>query len=316
MTKTSRVIAVEAQINIKLLSDHNKYEGELDFETTDSLGQILFVSISLVDEIVTVRNPELRIDEDLYDELNRTLEPSYFLDELNSQSVRAMFSGMHSAADKVLSTIKYHLKHYSIPESSGSFRSMRWGESLEKLNIVRGLSFGKLTFIMENFSHRRIDKEWQTLVQASLDSKIEPLLAMRHLHRAKNEARPHYKWIDATIAAELAVKEILIRKCPYLAEILLEVPSPPLSKLYGKLSARYLGERSPYVNKLQEGQTVRNELVHRPATKSIDPQKANDYVEMVSDAIFHLMFLVYPEDMLIRHSAPPVNSPNEPQEGQ
>ncbi len=54
----------------------------------------------------------------------------------------------------------------------------------------------------------------------------EPLIAMTHLHRAVNEPLPRHKWIDATIAAELAVKEFLIRKCPELRSLLERLPSP------------------------------------------------------------------------------------------
>lgn len=314
MPNANRIISTEVQINLNLLSDYNKYEGNLDFTTKDSKGQAVLVSISLLNEMVTVKIPELNIDEELYQELNNTLDQSYFLDQRTTDKVLAMFGEMREAADSVLSIIKYHLKHYSIPETFGSYKSMKWGDSLETLHHVRGTYYGNLITVFDNFSHRRIDAEWQGFVQSALDAKIEPLLAMRHLHRAKNEPHPHHKWIDATIAAELAVKEILIRKRPFLAEILLEVPSPPLSKLYGKLSDHYLGARSPYVSKLQDGQTIRNELVHRPASKKIDAQKANDYVEMVSDAIFHLLSLVHPEDMLIRNSAPYVSSPDEIQQ--
>lgn len=313
MPKASRIIATEAQINLRLLSDYNKYEGNLEFNTKDSKGQTVLVSISLINDMVTIKTPESHIDDELYQKLNNTLDQSYFLDEESTKEIFAMFREMHEAADRVLSLIKYHLKHYSIPETLGSYKSMKWGNSLETLHQVRGIYYGDLTTVLDSFSYRRIDAEWQGFVQSALDAKIEPLLAMRHLHRAKHEPHPHHKWIDATIAAELAVKEILIRNSPFLAEILLEVPSPPLSKLYGKLSAHYLGARSPYVSKLQDGQTIRNELVHRPASKKIDAQKANDYVEMVSDAIFHLLSLVYPKDMLIRNSAPGVITPDESQ---
>jgi hypothetical protein len=58
--------------------------------------------------------------------------------------------------------------------------------------------------------------------------------AFRHLHRAENERDdPRHAWIDATIAAELAIKEFFILYKPELAPFVLEVPSPPLSKLYG-----------------------------------------------------------------------------------
>jgi hypothetical protein len=137
-------------------------------------------------------------------------------------------------------------------------------------------------------------------VQASIDAGIEPLVAMRHLHRAILEEEPHHKWIDATIAAELAVKEVLCRAVPEIEALLLEVPSPPLSKLYGSLLKRYLGQESPFRKQLVTGQEKRNQLVHRPSFQKVSISEANEYVAAVEGAVFHLLSLLYPDDRLIK----------------
>jgi hypothetical protein len=127
----------------------------------------------------------------------------------------------------------------------------------------------------------------------------EPFLALRHLHRARRESNPRYKWIDATIAAELAIKEFLLRRKPDLEALLLEVPSPPLDKLYGAILQQYGGERSPWKNKIANGAKVRNKLLHIPHHEAIDPWDANEYVDDVQSAIYHLLALLYPEDPLV-----------------
>ena len=87
---------------------------------------------------------------------------------------------------------------------------------------------------------------------------------MRHLHRAKSENIAHHKWIDATIAAELAIKDVLSKANPDLELLLMEMPSPPLVKLYGVILEKHLGEKSPYLKRIKNGVEIRNRLVHKP----------------------------------------------------
>ena len=102
-------------------------------------------------------------------------------------------------------------------------------------------------------------------------------------------------WIDATIAAELAIKEFLITYKPEVEVLLLEVPSPPLYKLYGSILKSYTGEKSPKVKELAEGAKIRNLLVHKPEQTNIDHQEAIDYVSDVEFAIGHLLYLLDPQ---------------------
>jgi len=80
---------------------------------------------------------------------------------------------------------------------------------------------------------------------------------------------------------------------------LLEVPSPPLNKLYGTVLQQYGGESSPWKNKIAKGAEVRNKLLHIPHHEAIDPWEANEYVDDVQSAIYHLLALLYPEDPLV-----------------
>jgi len=145
------------------------------------------------------------------------------------------------------------------------------------------------------------DKLTQRNLQESLDNEFDPILGLRHLHRAKNESIPHHKWIDATIAAELAIKEALIRAKPELEKLLLELPSPPLTKLYGPILEEYLGERSPYLSVIRKGVEIRNKLVHRPKEQHIDTQEAVNYVNDIEKIIFHLLGLLNTRNKLIEN---------------
>ncbi len=93
------------------------------------------------------------------------------------------------------------------------------------------------------------------------------------------------RWIDATIAAELAVKEFLARIEPKLALLLFELPSPPIGKLYGKLLKEYAGEESPLRKVLEAGADRRNKLIHRPGSPDPDETEATLYVQDVQTAI-------------------------------
>jgi len=57
-------------------------------------------------------------------------------------------------------------------------------------------------------------------IQHCIDSGFEPFIALDFLYKAKIEENTKFKWIYATIAAELAIKEFIIRKEP-MYEILL-----------------------------------------------------------------------------------------------
>ncbi|MFL0499176.1 hypothetical protein [Priestia megaterium] len=148
-------------------------------------------------------------------------------------------------------------------------------------------------------SPRELTKETSIVVQNYIDDKIEPFVALKHLHRARKDDVPRHMWIEATIAAELAIKEFLIRLKPDMELILLELPSPHLGTLYGKVLEYYIGEKYPKSNKLADGSTIRNKLIHRPKEANITYEKAVEYVQIVEDAIYFLLRKLYPMDPII-----------------
>ena len=221
--------------------------------------------------------------------------PKPFAEEVVSISMN-----LSSSTRKVISLIKYYLRHTFISEALFSGKEIKWGNNLDCLyEFPRG---GLFVSSISAFSSEPLRKNTIINIQSALNNNIEPLIAMRHLHKARAENIAHRKWIDATIAAELAVKEVLSKANPDLELLLLEMPSPPLSKLYGVILEKYLGEKSPYLKQISKGVEIRNRLVHRPHSEHINIQDANDYVSYIESAIFHLLHRLYPNEHLINNA--------------
>jgi hypothetical protein len=128
-------------------------------------------------------------------------------------------------------------------------------------------------------------------IQDLLSRGEAALIATNHLHRAQAERGLRYKWIDATIAAELAIKEILIRMEPKLEVILTELPSPPLRTLYGEVLKSIAGVSASEddLKKLGEGSRIRNRLIHSPESVPLDHNKVTNYVQFVDHLIEWLL---------------------------
>jgi hypothetical protein len=141
-------------------------------------------------------------------------------------------------------------------------------------------------------------------MQEGLDKDYRPLIGMRHLFRAMQEAEPRFRWIDITIALELAIKEALIRKHPEIELLILEMPSPPLTKLYDKIMKHYLSEKSPYLATIKTGMETRNKLLHRPDGVDIAEGQAADYLREAHKAINHVFRLLYPDWSVAQGLAP------------
>jgi len=221
-----------------------------------------------------------------YDSLSNELES-----ELSELTQRVSL-----AARCVLSLIKYCFNQYDIDEQLMSSKGLFWSKDGANWQRISR----RLRIAMSVTGTLNLDKDSCKWLQSYIDSDYQPFLALRHLHRARKESTPRHKWIEATIAAELAIKEFLIRRKPELATLLLEMPSPPLDKMYGTVLTEYGGKALPreIVNAIREGARIRNRLLHRPEEEDIDDQKALDYVEEVAEAIRRLLIILYPKHHL------------------
>ena len=227
-------------------------------------------------------------------------DPSKLRGELQTE-LSEMKTPLSQATRKVLNLIKYCFNQVGLDEALFSVRDTYW--SVDRTKWKRLPMMGRAIGAIHSFKY--LNENTANAIQEYLNSDHKPFLALKHLHRAKRESNPRHKWIDATIAAELAIKEFLIRKRPDIETLLLEVPSPPLHKLYGSVLKSYVGKRSPKATELAKGAEVRNKLVHRPKDKPIDAQKSNVYVQDVEIAIFHLLTLLYPEDPIMKRFSKP-----------
>jgi hypothetical protein len=257
------------------------------------------VSIDYAANSVVTKIRDITVSEGFIEAVNgvRRFDCDQLLSEYEEEVTR-ISNALTTGTKKVVSLVKYYLRHVYIKESLFSVNSAKWGYSEDSLNdLPSGIWVTSMS--MSSKPHRKNTIE---NVQAALVNDIAPLMAMRHLHRARPENMPHHKWIDATIAAGLAVKEGLSIAKPELKQLLMEMPSPPLDKLYGPVLETYLGERSPYLKSIKNGVMVRNQLIHKPFDEAIDPQDAIDYVEEMERAIFHLLHMLYPNDKRVERA--------------
>jgi hypothetical protein len=216
--------------------------------------------------------------------------------ELDSECTE-ITSGVIYAARRVLAIVKYYLNQATINEGLLSETGIFWSIDNKMWTPLRQ----KRSITLSLFVSLVLDDESEILVQNYIDSNIQPLVALRHLHRARNETSSRHKWIDATIAAELAIKEFLIIKKPELETLLLEVQSPPINKMYGEILNKYGGTPlpKPILKSLAKGAETRNILLHRPQDTIIDSQQALNYVADVSAAIYHLLVILYPGKSIV-----------------
>jgi hypothetical protein len=220
------------------------------------------------------------------------------LDEFRDEA-RSISATIGGAISRLVRTIKYAAHHTELDKTISSAQiGVEW---LDPQGQWRKAFEGDLSAVF--MGARSVlpidDPETVSGIQALLDSNFQPLEALRHLHRAERESDPRSKWIEATIAAELAVKEVLMRLHPNLSTLLLELPAPPIDKLYGKVLETYSGKSSEFKTRLAEGAKVRNQLLHRPGT-SVEFEKARDYIAMVRKAIYDLVVRLDPEDEFAR----------------
>ncbi|HAO5607383.1 SEC-C domain-containing protein [Listeria monocytogenes] len=140
---------------------------------------------------------------------------------------------------------------------------------------------------------RMLNKLRKEFIQKELDNGVKPFKAFIFLKHAKHEENLSVKWINATIAAELAIKEFFLRYNPQLKYIVTEMPAPPLYKMYrGMLESVTDGFVSSKWKELKEGAEKRNSLVHNPRETELNEWEVIKYINDVETAIFELVNLL------------------------
>lgn len=218
--------------------------------------------------------------------------PKELLNDLSS-----ITTPVSNAIRRVLSLIKYGLNNISLNEELFAIKSTQWSVDGVQWKIWPTQVY--VTF--DAYGTHPLNNSTALAIQQCLQDTIEPFLALRHLHRARTERIPRHKWLEATIAAELAIKEFLITLKPELETLLLEMPSPPLHKLYGSILESFGLPRSPKIREISKGVEIRNKLIHRPHEHKITLEEANTYVHDIEVAVYSLLILLYPDNSAVRY---------------
>lgn len=280
--------------NSCISKDQEKYEFEVPFQEKPSVKIIINSNDYSVEAYQKVE-----ISGELYKVLESKVYDGGKLSPKIQNQISIMEEGIISATKKTLNAMKFFFNWEDFSESLFSIRDTYWSKDQIEWNLVPVV----IKAVVQIKNYMNLTENTSKYIQGYLDGQgWEPLLALRHLQKAKIESNPRYKWIDATIAAELAIKEFYIRLAPQLETLLLEVPSPPLTKLYGSVMESLVKVKSPKLKEISKGVEIRNKLVHKPDQINIDVNEANKYVEDIEQAIFHLLSILYTdEDPIIKH---------------
>jgi hypothetical protein len=137
----------------------------------------------------------------------------------------------------------------------------------------------------------KIDLNFISKIERIIADEETPFLASHFLDIASSTKDPKTKWVVGTIALEVGIKEAIIRIDEKLEVLFLEIPSPPLHKLYKSVLKSLTEVESPFYKEIQKGARVRNKIVHKPSKIFIEDQDAVDYLSMINVAINHLKHL-------------------------
>ena len=238
---------------------------------------------------------EMEVSKEMWDVLQTDVINGAELPAGLQAELSSMTSRISAAARKLLYLIKYCFGNVELSEKLMSIKGNFWSldqAEWKQLPMV-------LTSRLEIRTFVNLNEDTARILQKYMEDDMEPFLALKHLQRARTENSPRHRWIDATLAAELAIKEFLIRFKPDMETFLLEVPSPPLHELYGAVLESFVQERSPKLREIAKGVEIRNRFVHKPKEEHISVEQASKYVQDIEIAIYHLLHLLYPDDACI-----------------
>ena len=222
---------------------------------------------------------------ELYTALCKKLERNAINDDVYNEYL-SVSRGLHDATMHVFNLLKQELYLYDHRWLTGN--PLEWSLEGNDWNII---PWGSIFMYTRQRQEQELDRKSATDLQILLNRGEEALLATEHLLEAERTKGRKFQWIEATVAAELAIKEILVRIEPKLEAILLNLPSPPIHKLYGNIFENITGERSEYVAVIKKGAEIRNDFIHKPKHKEINYQEVYDYIANIRKAIKHISII-------------------------
>lgn len=207
------------------------------------------------------------------------------LDVGEKKQIFDMTRPIRDAVRQFAALLKQELHRYDLNDELLGNTRCEWSlDDSQWFSIPR-----KLTVHVGSYSLDNLYAGTAKNLQELLSENEEALVATSYLHQARNSDNRRYKWIYATMAAELAIKEILVRIEPKLQVILEELPSPPLKKLYGDVLESVSGVRSSNLTKLGDGARKRNELVHNPSSPTPTLDEVDEYIDFIEGRIRWLL---------------------------
>lgn len=237
--------------------------------------------------------PEVAVSVELLDWISRdsSHNTGQYPDGISGE-VDALRREASAIARRVADGFKFFLGRASIDdETLGPWQNVLWNQAGTVTQSFPMPPTGQLYMT----SVIGLDGFARGQLQEALDKGYEPLLGERHLFRAYQETVPRFRWIDATIAAELAIKEALVRKCPLLNNEIMVSRVDNWTRLYKGKMKQVFGEESPYYPAIKKGATKRNKLIHSTRSVALSEGEAMEYLHQVALAIRNLYKLLYPE---------------------
>jgi len=211
------------------------------------------------------------------------------LGDVEKNELRKITSPIVESMRQLVGLIKQEHSRFDISDGMIANVKNEWSLGYNKWYSTPrgGLIISGTTYGLGNMNDWRA-RELQEL----LSENEQALVATSYLHQAINARSTRYQWIYATIAAELAIKEILARIEPKLEVILETLPSPPLNKLYGVVLESVTGVKSEGLRKLQEGAERRNKLLHSLGDyDSPSYDEVHEYIHFIDGRINWLLKL-------------------------
>jgi hypothetical protein len=244
---------------------------------------------------VFVATISVDVDKNTYEHLesNRNLRDNQVISEIQHK--------LRTTIEKIVRYLKYF---YGIPELDDRNERIPFEESYtwsdEKGKWYVTSDNPEVAYRGRDLTYR-IDNNFLAWMPLLIENGVEPLFGFTHLHKAFLESNTRHKRIDATTAAELSIKEFLTIYKPELSPLLLNLPSPPLKKLYGDVLRDYTGKPSPMTSALAKGSEQRNLLIHRARQTAPSKNETDVYLHQVQIAIMHLHTLLEPDSKLFEY---------------
>ena len=230
---------------------------------------------------------ELTLTTQLSDEQASSLVPDEAQRVVDISSIKSELELLENAADRFSRLLKsefFQLKDGRILLIQGTRVSLdgeEWLVCPATLEARLAPRYYEHRFEFEDVDHL-----------AELFSREEHgFIGWQLLIHAREHRDPRVGWILAVTAAELAIKEALVRIEPSIERLLLETPSPPIAKLYGRLLEHYAGRRSGFVNALRVGAERRNQLIHSPSAPPPSREEWESFLRDCGRAIFELVVI-------------------------